>query len=115
MTSRKVTELDFRMPEYRDAKPEDYEFREDGKLVRKDRWETGVNSIRHAVGIGIRGEWEISDVVQRVKRLSCPLTDEEILKLFIDEFSSITGDSGVLRFARAIEQLHGIDVSDVID
>ncbi len=28
---RKVTESDFRMPEFRDAKPEDYEFRADAR------------------------------------------------------------------------------------
>lgn len=40
---RQVAELDFRLPEFRDAKVEDYEFREDGKLVRKDRWESAVH------------------------------------------------------------------------
>ncbi|MEG0969430.1 MAG: hypothetical protein RSG92_29145, partial [Pseudomonas sp.] len=54
----KVTERDFRMPEFRDAKPEDYEFRGDGKIVRKDRWETGIYSIRYALG-DRRREFEI--------------------------------------------------------
>ena len=40
--TRMVTEEDFRMPEFRGAKVEDYEFRKDGKIVRKDRWERGI-------------------------------------------------------------------------
>ena len=51
---RTVTEQDFRMPEFRDAKPEDYEFRRDGKIVRKDRWERAVQSLRFLVGIDRR-------------------------------------------------------------
>ena len=35
--TRTVTEEDFRMPEFRGAKVEDYKFRKDGKIVRKDR------------------------------------------------------------------------------
>lgn len=42
---REVTEKDFRKPEFRDAKVEDYEFRDDGKLVRKDRFQTTVFKI----------------------------------------------------------------------
>lgn len=65
---REVTERDFRMPEFRDAKPEEYEFRRDGKIVRKDRWERGILAI-HAI-VGPRGrEFEIADVVVEVERL----------------------------------------------
>jgi len=66
--SREVNELDFRMPEYRDAKVEDYEFRADGALVRKDRWERGIVSIRFLVGIEGR-EFEIPEVVEAVRKL----------------------------------------------
>lgn len=69
MSNRIVTELDFRMPEFRDAKPEDYEFRGDGKIVRKDRWESGMTSIASALGFSIRGGYEIPHVVQRVQDL----------------------------------------------
>lgn len=49
--SREVTEQDFRMPEFRDAKVEDYEFRSsDQKLVRKDRWQTGIHRLSAALG-----------------------------------------------------------------
>ena len=56
------------MPEFRDAVPEDYEFRADDKLVRKDRWESAVNSIRYLVGINSR-EFEISEVVDAVREM----------------------------------------------
>ena len=67
--TRQVTEQDFRMPEFRDAKVEDYEFRGDGKLVRKDRWETAVRSICCTMGFSVR-EFEIPDVVAAVERLA---------------------------------------------
>lgn len=47
---REVTERDIRMPEFRDANLEDLEFMGDGKVVRKDRWETGIRKIRSALG-----------------------------------------------------------------
>jgi hypothetical protein len=69
--TRAVTEEDFRMPEFRGAKVEDYEFRNDGKIVRKDRWEMGIHSIRNRLaeaGIeSVKGrEFEIQDVVEAV-------------------------------------------------
>lgn len=66
--TRTVTEQDFRMPEFRDAKVEDYEIRADGAVVRKDRWETAVRSICSIVGMSVR-EFEIDDVVEEVQRL----------------------------------------------
>ncbi|WP_201025122.1 hypothetical protein [Pseudomonas aeruginosa] len=64
---REVTELDFRRPEFRDAKVEDYEFRQDGALVRKDRWERGVRAIVAALGWS-RRDFEVEDVVSEVTR-----------------------------------------------
>lgn len=69
MPQREVTEQDFRMPEFRDARVEDYEFRDDGKLVRKDRWERAVQSIRHLVGNNKR-EFEIDEVIEAVRVLA---------------------------------------------
>lgn len=66
---RSVTERDFRMPEFRDAKPEDYEFRGDGKVVRKDRWETAIRSIANTVDLPMHGDVEIVDVVAAVEKL----------------------------------------------
>lgn len=65
---RVVTERDLRMPEFRDANVEDLEFREDGKIVRKDRWERGIRSIRYALGDN-RAEFEIEDIVAAVRAL----------------------------------------------
>ncbi len=65
---RTVTEEDFRMPEFRGKDPKDYEFRPDGKVVRKDRWETAIHSIRAALG-DRRREFEIEDIVGAVEAL----------------------------------------------
>ena len=74
---RAVTERDIRLPEFRDAKLEDLEFRSDGKVVRKDRWETGIHMIREALG-DTREEFEIADIVQAVDALvaTVPPPDE---------------------------------------
>lgn len=74
MSHRQVTERDFRMPEYRDANVADYEFRADGQLVRKDRWEQAIQSIRFLVGIDGR-EFEIADVVAAVRRIAAEQQD----------------------------------------
>lgn len=65
---RAVTERDFRAPEFTDADPADYEFREDGKVVRKDRWERGIRSIQAIVGSG-RRNFEIPDLVAKVEAI----------------------------------------------
>lgn len=69
MSFREVTERDFRSPEFRDAKIEDYEFRDDGKLVRKDRWECGIHDIKGIIGIS-GCEFEIPDVVNAVRQIT---------------------------------------------
>ncbi|HET8689424.1 MAG TPA: hypothetical protein VFM18_22665 [Methanosarcina sp.] len=80
MKDRQVTERDFRMPEFMDADPEDYEFRGDGKIVRKDRWERGIRTIANI--IGVYKDLEIDNVVQRVRELQDFYdrhnTDEEV-------------------------------------
>jgi hypothetical protein len=62
-----VTLRDMLMPEFRHADPADYEFRGDGKIVRKDRWEKAVFEIARALGINCRDGFEIPDVVHAVK------------------------------------------------
>ena len=62
---RAVTERDFRQPEFLDANPDDYEFRADGAIVRKDRWETGFRRIVSSAGFSSR-DFEIDDVVATV-------------------------------------------------
>ncbi|WP_197088096.1 hypothetical protein [Pandoraea apista] len=60
------------MPEFRDAVPDDYEFREDGKIVRKDRWETAIYSIRSALGDN-RREFEVAEIVSAVRALTATI------------------------------------------
>jgi len=76
--NRQVTEQDFRRPEFRNEKVEDYEFRDDGALVRKDRWTTGMQIISSLMGN--RGGFEIADVVEQVRQLKgnwCPPDPDE--------------------------------------
>jgi hypothetical protein len=68
--TKKVTERDFRMPEFRDANPEDYEFRGDGKIVRKDRWETGI---RRIASIFNNYNFEVEEIVETVRDLAAKL------------------------------------------
>ncbi len=68
--SRPVTERDLRIPEFIDAKVEDLEFREDGTVVRKDRWERGFRKIAYAMGHSPRAGFEIEDVADRVVTLA---------------------------------------------
>ena len=78
---RKVTLDDFIMPEFRGQNPDDYEFRGDGKIVRKDRWENGIHRI-HTVLMraGVmpdEPEFEIDDVVRAVRSLLDKSDDTE--------------------------------------
>lgn len=82
---RTVTEQDFRLPEFRDAKPEDYEFRKDGKLVRKDRWERGIGNIVAALGMS-RKEFEIEDVVKAVHVMQKELHTYKATVVSVDPF-----------------------------
>lgn len=66
--TREVMEKDLRAPEYREGKPEDYEFRSDGKIVRKDRFKRGMQDIA-TILFGGRHEYEISEVVAAVHKL----------------------------------------------
>lgn len=67
MTHREVTIDDFIMPEFRGKDPKDYEFRDDGKIVRKDRWENGVHSIVYYLDfaglVDKKRGWEIHEIV----------------------------------------------------
>ncbi len=55
---------------------DDYEMRDDGKIVRKDRWERGIRSIQIALSENNllkteNGEFEIDDVVKLAKEQIC--------------------------------------------
>jgi len=66
MKNREVTEMDFRKEEFINKNPEDYEFRDDGAIVRKDRWQIGMLNIASILGLK---DFEISDVVEIVREL----------------------------------------------
>jgi hypothetical protein len=70
MTQRPVTERDLRAPEFRDCEPEDLEWRADGTLARKDRWERGIREIAGIVGINPRKSFEVADVVAAARELA---------------------------------------------
>ena len=101
--SRQATQQDFIIPEFRGEKPENYEVRGDGKVVRKDRWERAVRKMSFVVGIDPGFDWEIEDIIIAVEN-KCENTgvrsDQEIIdqtnKLAV-KFASIDGlevDSG---------------------
>ncbi|WP_311419613.1 hypothetical protein [Kingella denitrificans] len=80
MSRTRPAELnDFIIPEFRGKKISDYEVRGDGKVVRKDRWETGIHCIRNllvdAELLPDSAEFEITDVVRAVEKLM-PEADE---------------------------------------
>lgn len=66
---RAVTERDFREPRFRDAVPEDYEFRDDGAVVRKDRWEMAIRRMASRLGLLEEREFEIADVEAAVEKM----------------------------------------------
>ncbi len=78
--NRDVTELDFRKPEFLSAKVEDYERRDDGAIVRKDRWETGIRQIAGLLGSSREG-FEVDNIVDQVSQLvgnwCAPYPDED--------------------------------------
>lgn len=67
---REVTERDMRDPKYGMGEPHEFEFRGDGAIVRKDRWEMGIRRIAHVVGGLARREFEIADIVKRVEDMA---------------------------------------------
>jgi hypothetical protein len=79
MINREVTEFDLRAPEFQhpSIKPEDYEFRDDGKVVRKDRWEMTVRSVVSILGWS-RREFELPEVVKELRqRLDCGIDGDD--------------------------------------
>lgn len=98
--AREVTERDFRMPEFRDADPKDYEFRGDGKIVRKDRWEMGIQRIRELVGLNV-SEFEIPEVIDAVRRLVAD--NDGWMSIDDDDDAPAAGDRVRIRMADGSE------------
>ena len=82
--SKTVCEADFRIPELRDAKVEDYEFNDNGQLVRKDRWKNAIYDICGLVGCNTR-DFELNVVFEAVEKLT--LSEAEWETAINDEFS----------------------------
>ncbi len=96
---RKVTEQDLRHPNFQKGTPDDYEFREDGAIVRKDRWEQGICNIVAFLGLERRvdepgkayTEWEVKDVVEGVKQQAAENERlREQLNVLLDKFEDIS-------------------------
>lgn len=68
MSNRVVTENDLRRPEYKDQMLTDFEFRADGKIVRKDRFEKGMQEIAWLV---FGRDYEIPEVVEMMRFYVC--------------------------------------------
>lgn len=68
-TKRAVTERDFWQPRFVGQKPDDYEFRDDGEIVRKDRWEMAIRRIGSRLGCLESREFEISDIEAAIEKL----------------------------------------------
>jgi len=89
--SRQATQQDFIIPEFRGEKPENYEVRRDGKVVRKDRWESAVRKISFVVSIDPGFDWEIEDIISAVEN-KCEnpgvRSDQEV----VDQTNKLAGD-----------------------
>ena len=72
---RPVTERDVRIPQFQDADLSDLEFREDGNVVRKDRWEMALRRIKWVVGDN-RRDFDVLDVVEAVEWLVTLVKDQ---------------------------------------
>lgn len=109
---REVTEWDFRKPEFRDAKPEDYELRDDGVPVRKDRWEWAVRSIASHTH-GCRVEWEVHEVVNRavviLEKWELALADTKRLEVLLPNLNpanfGLEYDRGLYEEGDPVKQL----------
>jgi hypothetical protein len=58
-----------RLPDGSMGRAAEYETRGDGKLVRRDRWKTGFGNVA-TILIGSRSEFEIPDIVEKVRELA---------------------------------------------
>lgn len=80
---REVEEQDLRKPEFRHVRDlSELEFREDGEIVRKDRWENAVRGIADL--LGFPSGFEIEDVRHRAMQV----------KLLLESFAVQTEAKG---------------------
>ena len=96
MTNRTVTIEDFIKDEFKGKDPNDYEFRGDGKIVRKDRWEAGIRHIHcefiESGYMSCETEFEIEEVLKAVDGLlglynmmcDLPLSEASVSKIKVE-------------------------------
>lgn len=71
---REVKEDDLRKEEFKGKNISDYEFRADGNIVRKDRWEEGIMRINSILNSS-RSDFEIDDLVNSIQILKDKATE----------------------------------------
>lgn len=71
-------------PEFAGMSPTDLEFRADGTLARKDRWEQGIRQIAGIVGMDPRQTFEVHDIVGAVRMLTKAVQDAGLTVLPVE-------------------------------
>ncbi len=106
MAERDVTEFDLRAEEFkrRDIRPEDYEFRSDGKIVRKDRWINAIHRIQGIVGPAGH-EFEIDEVVGAVVRAENARITLERLRQKLE--AELATTSGLMAEEESVPSIYG--------
>ena len=93
-------ERDLRAADYRDGKPDEYEFRSDGKIVRKDRFQSGMRDIA-AIVFGCGYDYEIADVVKAIHRLQ-GVRLVEVIDMARDVFESEPKALEAIEYLKAV-------------
>lgn len=76
--TRQAVLEDFFQPKFKGENTDDYEVRQDGGVVRKDRWEKAIYSIVHALGMNGR-DFECAEVVDGVRGALRMITDRNLV------------------------------------
>lgn len=108
--NKEVTERGLRDPRFREGDPSDYEFREDGSIARKDRWEEGFRNIASIMGMS-REPWEVDDIVKMVRELRDRMGKiEDLHELYRD---TTAGKWEVDSGTNAINTAEGFNISTI--
>ena len=93
-------ERDLRAAEFSEGKPDEYEFRSDGKIVRKDRFQRGMRDIA-AIVFGSGHDYEIVDVIKAIHNLQGVRLDGA-LDMARDVFESEPKALEVIEYLKAV-------------
>lgn len=108
--TKEVTERDLRDPRFQHGEPSDYEFREDGSIALKNRWETGLRNIASIMGMA-REPWEVDDIVNMVRELRERMGKIEDLHQFY--MKTTAGKWEVDPGSNAINTVEGMNISTI--